>query len=240
MFCTYLTIYRGKLLPPFYIGYTSIQKIQNGYRGSVKSTKYKHTWNTELQNNSHLFITKIISTHQTRQEALVKEDILHRSLQVIKNPLYINQAYASGCFGIMVQTEAINAKRSATQKGRPLSAEHIEKLAAANRAKATDPEFRARLRIATKKTPEQRKAIGDGLRGKPKSDEHKVNMSKSRIGKPGKPRSQEHKDKMSKMFAGKRMNNNLRICPHCGKQGYSNMNRWHFDNCKTKTSTTPL
>ena len=31
MYCVYLTIYRGNKLPPFYIGYSSINKIKAGY-----------------------------------------------------------------------------------------------------------------------------------------------------------------------------------------------------------------
>jgi hypothetical protein len=37
MYCVYLTIYKGNNLPPFYIGSTSIDKIDGGYHGSVMS-----------------------------------------------------------------------------------------------------------------------------------------------------------------------------------------------------------
>jgi hypothetical protein len=80
IYCTYLTVYKGNKLPPFYIGSTSVVKINNGYRGSVKSKKYKEIWKSELKNNPNLFTTKIVTIHDSRQEALDKEDLLHKKL----------------------------------------------------------------------------------------------------------------------------------------------------------------
>lgn len=34
---------------------------------------------------------------------------------------------------------------------------------------------------------------------------------------------------------GKTYNMNLQKCPYCNKEGYQNMKRYHFDNCKYKT-----
>ncbi len=94
MFCVYLTTYRGNKMPPFYIGSSSVAKVQSGYKGSVSSTAYKDVWKQEVRDNPHLFRTTIISTSKTRQAALDKESTLQRALGVIKSPLYINQAYA--------------------------------------------------------------------------------------------------------------------------------------------------
>ena len=104
IYCVYLTIYRGNKLPPFYIGSTSISKIQKGYKGSVSSKQYKNLWDFEIKNNQHLFKTKIVSYHKTRQEALEKEFILHTKLNVVKNILYINKSTAkkNGFFGMDV------------------------------------------------------------------------------------------------------------------------------------------
>jgi hypothetical protein len=102
IYCTYLTVYSGNKLPPFYIGSTSIENINKGYHGSVKSKKYKEIWKSELKNNSNLFKTKILTTHNTREEALEKEKFFHQKLDVVKSPLYVNRAIASknGCFGV--------------------------------------------------------------------------------------------------------------------------------------------
>lgn len=93
-YCTYLTIYSGNKLPPFYIGSSSIDRINKGYRGSVLSKIYKETWKNELRANPHLFKTRIITTHNDRREATIKENSLQKSLNVVKNSLYINRAYA--------------------------------------------------------------------------------------------------------------------------------------------------
>lgn len=107
MFCVYLISYRGNKLPPFYIGSSSVEKIQNGYRGSVKSKAYAKTWKTELTANPHLFKATIISTHDNRKDATLKEHYLQTTLGVIKSPLYVNMAVASidGFFGMNVSGE---------------------------------------------------------------------------------------------------------------------------------------
>ena len=96
IYCTYLTIYRGNKLPPFYVGYTSLHKLQKGYTGTVSSKIYQHIWKNELKNHPELFTTKILSYHNTKDEALRKEFIILTSLKVHKNSLYINQ----NCGGI--------------------------------------------------------------------------------------------------------------------------------------------
>ena len=41
MYCTYLTIYLGNKLPPFYIGYTKIKNIEKNYNGTVTKKNNK-------------------------------------------------------------------------------------------------------------------------------------------------------------------------------------------------------
>jgi hypothetical protein len=114
--CTYITIYSGNRLPPFYIGSGFISKILNinkPYRGSVKSKKYKEIWISELKKNPHLFTTNIIKKFKSREEASTHEEYLHKSLNVIKNPLYINMASAKGTFVcIGKQSAEVCAKKS--------------------------------------------------------------------------------------------------------------------------------
>lgn len=100
MYCVYIIFYKGNKLPPFYIGSTSVDRLKTGYRGTVSSKKYKDIFYDELKNNPHLFDYKIIKTFNNRNDALVKEDSLQRSLNVVESPLYINCGYATtGCFG---------------------------------------------------------------------------------------------------------------------------------------------
>ena len=94
-FCTYLTIYKGNKLPPFYLGSGTLYNIQNkNYFGSVSSITYKNIWKGELKNNPHLFDIKILRTFKTRSEAYLSEEKLQTLLNVVKNPLYINKGIA--------------------------------------------------------------------------------------------------------------------------------------------------
>lgn len=92
-FCTYLTIYYGNKLPMFYIGHSTIEKINDGYHGSVQSKRYKTTWESELKDHPELFKTLVLTTHSKRKEASDRESRFQRALSVIKNPLYVNMSY---------------------------------------------------------------------------------------------------------------------------------------------------
>lgn len=100
-YCTYLTIYSGDKLPPFYIGSTSIEKYEAGYCGSVASKKYKQIFKDEIKNNPHLFDVLIISEHETRQEALDAEFELHIRKNVVQDSNFMNMAFCipNGFFG---------------------------------------------------------------------------------------------------------------------------------------------
>lgn len=98
MYCTYITFYRGNQMPPFYIGYTSVERINKGYNGTPQSKQYKKIWNDERKNNIHLFNTKILKYYNTRQEASEAETRLQKALNVHKNLMYINMAIAGEKF----------------------------------------------------------------------------------------------------------------------------------------------
>lgn len=168
MFCTYLTIYKGNLLPPFYIGHTTVSKINNGYRGSVSSKRYKKLWIDELQSNPTLFTTKILAIYNTREDALNAEAKLQRMLKCKDNPLYINMASADRKFSVEKagkNNPMYGSKRTGQQNpmygrkhsdetrrkmresggrtaGIPKSAEHRRKIADANRGRKLSPESR--------------------------------------------------------------------------------------------------
>lgn len=104
-YCTYLTIYRGNKLPPFYIGSSTVNKILNGYVGSVSSNEFRNIWQSEVKNNKHLFKTLILGIYDTRRIAYQREDFLQRSLNVLRNPLYLNRGYASNTFAHQMSNE---------------------------------------------------------------------------------------------------------------------------------------
>lgn len=139
IYCTYLTVYTGNKLPPFYIGSTIVDKISSGYHGSVKSKKYKTIWSRELKVNPSAFKTKIISTHSTRKDALEKELMLQRALNVVKCDMYINMSYAApdGFFGM--STKGIAKPQSMKDKMRG------NKNASFNKGKAKSEKHRSNI-----------------------------------------------------------------------------------------------
>jgi hypothetical protein len=100
MYAVYLTMYKGKLLPKWYIGSSTIDKIENGYNGSVCSKKFKTLYEKEQKSNKHLFKTRILSKFETRKEAIDEEFRLQKLHKVVKNSSYFNESYAAknGCF----------------------------------------------------------------------------------------------------------------------------------------------
>lgn len=115
-----------------------------------------------------------------------------------------------------------------------MSDETRAKMGAVHRGRKRSPETCRKISEAYKPRPpwtdEMRQKMSDTHKGKPKSDETRRRMSESMKGV---PKSDETKEKLS--IAAK---NKPRItCPHCGKVGdTSNMRRWHFDNCKHRST----
>lgn len=92
-YCTYLTIYSGNKLPPFYIGYSTIDKVLNkNYHGTPTSKKYSQIFYQEQKENPHLFKTKLLTIHKTRKEATLRETKFLVQLKVQRNFLYINMS----------------------------------------------------------------------------------------------------------------------------------------------------
>lgn len=105
-------MYTGTLLPKWYIGSTSIQNIYNGYNGyngSITSKQWIDIYIDEQTNNKNLFKSRILSTHNTRKEALIEELRVQKLHNVVKNDLYINKSYATinGCFGMKMDKKTI-------------------------------------------------------------------------------------------------------------------------------------
>jgi len=168
MFCVYLTVYKGNKLPPFYIGSSSVAKVQNGYCGSVSSKKFKAVWQLELKNNPHLFKTKPISNYTTRKEALEVERRLQIKLNVVRSSLYINQAVAApaGFCGMDCKGEL------SPRFGVKLSKDQCDLMSAA--------------RKGIKQGPNPKKACKgkkNGMFGKTRSSEEKIKMTIARKSK---------------------------------------------------------
>jgi hypothetical protein len=123
-YCTYITLYRGNKLPPFYIGYSITKKVEEGYRGSVSSREYSDIWYAEQNQNPQLFKTKILTTHATREAAKTKETYFQLAFRVHRNPMYVNKHIQGIHF---YPTEESIKKLSILNKGRKHTSEHITK-----------------------------------------------------------------------------------------------------------------
>ena len=73
-YCVYHTTYSGTLLPQNYIDSTYVDRILiQKYHGSVASKRYKAIWESEIKLHPELFLTAIVSYHDTRPNATYKE-----------------------------------------------------------------------------------------------------------------------------------------------------------------------
>ena len=208
IYCTYLTIYTGNKLPPFYIGSTSIDNINKGYRGSVSSKKYMAIWKQEFAYHPELFKTIILTKHETRQEALDKEIVFHESLSVALNPMYINMAHANGKF---LSVGPKSPEHIAKLKGQKRSPETKAQMSATSTGKNKSPEHRANIAAAKtgKKlgppSPDTRARLSVAQTGKKHSPETLAKMSAAQTGKKRGPQSPETKAKISAAKTGKKL-----------------------------------
>jgi hypothetical protein len=104
MYCVYLTTYIGDKLPKYYVGSSSLLKIQNGYKGSVSSKEWKHIWNFEIKEHPELFSVAVVSKHNTRVEALNAELQYQLKHNVVESKEWINKSLSQpdGFFGMDV------------------------------------------------------------------------------------------------------------------------------------------
>lgn len=116
IYCVYVTFYRGNKLPPFYIGSSSVARINKGYNGTVRSKSYESVWVKERKENPHLFVTRILTQHTSRDEALLKEAKFQKTLNSTNNPLYINQSIARRGFGNLSVEARLKISKKAKER----------------------------------------------------------------------------------------------------------------------------
>jgi len=167
-FVTYLTIYDGDKLPPFYIGSTSAERVERGYHGSVRGLQHGAAWKQELTERPELFDTIILSEHPTREEALAEEQRLHVKHDVVRDPRFINTATARGGFinrGYWTEEEKARMRKPHTMT--PEGAQAQLKRAARTRGRKNTPQTIERMRQAAltrKKAPPMSDATREKLK----------------------------------------------------------------------------
>lgn len=179
MFVTYLTVYSGEKLPPFYIGSTTEERLAKGYHGSIRSVKYRAIWEQEIIDHPELFETRILTSHDAREDSLIKEEEIQKMFDAVKSPLFTNMAYARGGFinpgSFSDETRAkMSASAKAWRRG--------EKIVKAPRSgpQTQSPETRKKMSLAhldrwAKMSPEEINLISE-KKSKPRSEDVKINM----------------------------------------------------------------
>lgn len=199
-YCVYLTIYKGNKLPPFYIGSSSLLRVNNGYRGSVSSKKYKHIWQQELKNKPHLFTIKILSTHMSREDATEKESKLHKQLNVRNNSLYVNMA--------IWHNKHLKYNGEISDQTRKIWSEQRKGRISSNKGKKFSQERKDAI------SKRMKGCIGF-MKGKKHSDKTKQKMSEAKKGKES-HRKGKHlsEDQLYRVTESNRLNAKKRIGTH--------------------------
>lgn len=213
MYVVYLTVYGGEKLPPYYIGSTSLKKIENGYKGSVVSKKYKEIFKDELKNHPEFFEVLVLSTHKKRKEAIEVELYLQKQFDVVKSEMFFNEAYASvnGMFGRDVsgsnnpmfgkkqteQTKQIMREKRGHEKRYEPTDEHKKITSITHKGKNVSKETR---QLISKNRSGKNCGIDNPMFGKIHSDEVKKKISNKNKGRIV---SEETKKKISKFNKGK-------------------------------------
>lgn len=214
-------------MPPFYIGSTSVERIQKGYHGSVSSAKWKGIWQSELKNNPHLFFTFIIpNTYVNSKKSKLKYEIVwQKAFEVVENEHFINSVYATGKFfttkeAIMkaLETKRIKGKLKHSAltieklklaaKSRPaMTRETRQKISNSNKGRKRSQETvnkikAARARSTYTHSPETIEKIRSSKIGKPHAIESVKKAIATRM-KNGYKHSTETKTKIGNSNSGK-------------------------------------
>lgn len=175
---------------------------------------------------------KILHTG-TPEEMIKLESSILTKLDAKNNKNSYNLHNGDGNFttaGMIMPKEWVD-KISKGNSGKVRNEEARENYRRANQLKAQDPNYLGKLR---KPKPEGHGAkVSLALKGVPKTEDHKKAMSEVRKGKSTGPCSKKRKEAIKAALKGKHTLP-LVTCPHCELEGRSNMQRWHFDNCKER------
>jgi len=232
MFCVYVTKYSGDCLPPFYIGSSSVARIQKGYHGTVKSKKFGAIWREELRMKPELFETTIISTFETRIEATSEELRLQQEHQVVTNPLFINESYATvNGFFTMEKSGPNNPMfgRKHTDEAKQKISEKAQSRIAAGwiNPLAGKPLTFTNGMLNRKHTAEAKTK----MREKQQARLEQNNYWQGVKGEDHPAYGYKHSEEF---IASQKIPKPKVTCPHCGKSGGKPaMLRFHFERCRS-------
>ena len=166
----------------------------------------------DQKENPQNYSYKIIKAFKTREDATELEVKLHKKFNVKLHQKFYNKANQTS-------TGFDRTGVSSTE-------EHKRKIGDGNRGKSVSIETRAKNGLAN-----SRRVTKDITRGKISKFNKGKKLSTETKQKMKKPKTKEHKVNMSKARRG--IPQRRVICPHCDKEGgATNMSRYHFDKCK--------
>ncbi|PTR04958.1 NUMOD3 motif-containing protein [Nitrosomonas nitrosa] len=203
-----------------------IEGKSKGYRkGYFTSSKYVKRL-IKLDGGIKNFKVESVKIFDTKEKVLLCEALLHRLFDLKNDNEYLNQINAGEKFNHVGRThsEETRKKMRDSHKGKFVGENHPlygKKHSDETRRKISESQKGKKL------SDETRRKISESHKGKQLSDETRRKMSLAK-----KNMSDETRKKMSESHKGKPQQ--IITCPHCNKTGgVSNMQRWHFDNCKS-------
>lgn len=179
-FAVYLIIYSGQKHPPFYIGSTTIKRLENGYRGSVRSSRWKDVYAKEVKENPEAYSYYILARTDSRKHALELEKKLQLFYNVVKSDLYVNRAIASvnGFFGVSMKGEnnPMHGKRASDKTKEAISKSNSGKVSVTedgiNYFKVTTEEYHSAKHKYSTPKGEFNQATSDAVRQRVKDGLH--------------------------------------------------------------------
>lgn len=213
-YCVYMTVICDVTLklPTFYIGSSSVERVNNGYHGSVSSKKYEKLFKKFCKTNPNDISTHILSYHDTDIEARAAELALQKEHKVVKHESFVNLSFAAphGYFGM-------------DTTGIPKSEEHKNKIKISNTGKTKSAETKEKISLKLKGIThsEERKAYqSEKQKGREVKEETRIKLRNANTGE-NNPRFGTTQKRV--------------ICEHCGKDVPVNIYaRCHGDKCKLK------
>ena len=209
-----------------YLGKT-VAKDPHKYKGS--GTRWKLHCNVHGYDYTTDILFQSVHKHEIKEKGIYYSqlwNIVDSDDWANLKPEECDGGYCAAAF-----TPEANAKRSATQKGRPQHPDHTAKVAKANKGRKDPrtPEVKAQAAIkASAKLKGRKKPEGFGQkiaalrRGKTASTSARDNMRKAWT----------DDRKMKHVEQKKALHKTILTCPHCGAQGGKpTMMRCHFDKC---------
>ncbi len=237
LYCCYLTIYSGKILPPFYLGSTSVEKIRQGYHGSISSKKWTKKYQNELKNHPELFKTIILKTTYTRSMSLAIELYIQKKNNVVKSKFFFNESLASknGMFG-----RDVSGKNNPGYGKNPFCNRTPEQMIETKQKCSNASKKRKPINPFKDKTKEEMIEIGSKISAKCKGENNsffgKKHTEKTKE-ELKKPKSKLAKKNMKNAAVKKMKNMKNTHCKYCCRNGKEQqMIQWHGEKCALNTS----